>query len=128
MEKDILIQLYGEDFSKELVKVFETLDPDFKKFAQEVAYGIFWKKEGLSIRDKSLVTISALVAQGKEWQTKIHIRGFLNNGGTEEELRNAFLQLAAYCGFPAAMNAFAALNEVVKIEKNYREKRFFIIT
>jgi 4-carboxymuconolactone decarboxylase len=108
----LMKDLYGEKYSKEVFERLDYLDRELNNLIQEVPYGMFWSRPGLSLRDKSLVTIAALIAQGRDEQTKIHMRGFLKSGGTMNELRNALIHLAVYCGFPAALNGFAALRSI----------------
>ncbi len=111
-------QLYGTGYAREVFDRLESLDPELNAVIQDVAYGTFWARPGLNTRDKALITVSALIAMGKEEQSRIHMRGFLNAGGTVEELRNMLLHLSVYCGFPAAMNGFQALRDVVKSESD----------
>lgn len=105
-------KLYGEEYSEEVKKWLNKLNPEFSELVQDIAYDQFWAREGLSIREKSLITISALVAQGKEDQTKIHMRGFLESGSKLKELESVLIHLIVYCGFPAVMTAFAHLKAV----------------
>lgn len=107
-------KLYGKQYSQKVFNRLEELDPELNVLIQSVAYDTFWGRKGLSVRDKSLITIAALIAMGKEEQTRIHMNGFLNAGGTQDEVRSALLHLAVYCGFPAIMNGFAAFNDVKK--------------
>lgn len=108
----LMQRLYGEAYAKDVFERLQFLDREFNELVQEVAYERFWSRPGLTVRDKSLVTIAALIASGKEEQTKIHMRGFLKSGGTYNELRSAIIHLTVYCGFPAAMTAFAALRSI----------------
>ncbi len=108
----LMRQLYGEGYSKEVFDRLDYLDRELNGLIQEVPYDLFWSREGLSLRDKSLVTIAALIAMGREEQTKIHMRGFLKSGGTFNELRNTLIHLSIYCGFPAALNGFSALRSI----------------
>ena len=110
-------ELYGNDFAQTVSDRLEELDPELHSLIQEIPYELFWKRKGLSLKEKALITVSVLIAMGKEEQTKIHMRGFLNSGGTEEELKNTLLHLTMYCGFPAVMNGFSALREVKKTYK-----------
>ena len=68
--------LYGKKYSKNVYERLEELDPELNRIIQEIPYDYFWAREGLSIRDKSLITVAALVAMGKEEQTRIHMNGF----------------------------------------------------
>jgi alkylhydroperoxidase/carboxymuconolactone decarboxylase family protein YurZ len=105
-------RLYGKAYAKEVFERLHGLDREFNAMVQKIAYDSFWAKPGLNLRDRSLITIAALIAGGKEEQTKIHMRGFLRSGGTYNELRAAIIHLVVYCGFPSAMNAFAALKSI----------------
>lgn len=113
-KSEMMTSLYGEKYSQRVYERLEELDPELNRIIQSVAYDQGWGKDGLSIRDKSLITVVALIAMGREEQTKIHMNGFLNCGGKVEDLRNSLLHLHIYCGFPAVMNGFAALTAVLK--------------
>ena len=111
---DVMKRLYGAQYAEEVEKRLNELSPTFSSIVQSIAYDQFWAREGINIREKSLITIAALVAQGKEEQTKIHMRGFLESGGKLEELEATLIHLIVYCGFPAVMNALSILNIVKK--------------
>jgi 4-carboxymuconolactone decarboxylase len=104
-------KLYG-DYSSQLVDRLNDLSPELNQVIQNVAYEQFWRRPGLDLKTKSLITVTSLVALGKHEQLKIHMRGFLNCGGTHSELENVFVHLIVYCGFPAVMNAFSVLKEL----------------
>ena len=77
-------------------------------------YGDIYGRPGLGVRERQIATLSMLMALGgKDRQVKVHMRAALRVGITEDELRELVIQLAAYAGFPAAINAQAQLNEVL---------------
>lgn len=77
-------------------------------------YGDIYGRPGLGVRDRQIATISMLMAMGgRDRQVKVHMRAGLRVGITEQELTELVIQLAAYAGFPAAINAQAMLNEVL---------------
>ncbi len=78
------------------------------------AWGNTWQRDGISLKMRSIVTVSMLVALGRMHELKIHVRGALNNGVTQEELQEIFMHASVYCGFPAAVDAFRAASEVVE--------------
>ena len=78
----------------------------------EFAWGTVWQREGLPRRDRSLMTVVMLVALNRPHELRLHLRGALNNGLSREELREALLHAAVYCGMPAAVDAFRAAREV----------------
>jgi 4-carboxymuconolactone decarboxylase len=90
---------------------------DFTAPLQELvtvhAWGNTWQREGISLKTRSIVTVSMLVAMGKMHELKIHVRGALNNGVTPQELQEIFMHASVYCGFPTAVDAFRTASEVI---------------
>jgi alkylhydroperoxidase/carboxymuconolactone decarboxylase family protein YurZ len=82
----IMEKLYGKERSDKVYDRLESLNPTFNRAVQDIAYDYFWVLPGLSLRDKSFVTLISLIVLHKEEQTKIHYYGFLNSGGSKEEL------------------------------------------
>jgi 4-carboxymuconolactone decarboxylase len=83
----------------------------------ETIYGDVYQRPGLGLRERQIASLSMLMALGgKDRQVKVHMRAGLRVGMTEDELRELVIQLAAYAGFPAAINAQAQLNEVLDEE------------
>ena len=89
------------------------LAPEFAKLNDDVLFGEIWEREDkLSLRDRSMITISALMSQGLFSQLKAHIILGKKHGITKEELVEIFTQLAFYSGWPKAWSAFELINEV----------------
>ena len=83
----------------------------------ETIYGDIYQRPGLTLKERQIATLCMLMALGgKDRQVKVHMRAGLRVGITEDELRELVIQLAAYAGFPAAINAQAQLNEVLAEE------------
>ncbi len=93
-------------------------DEDFMKPLQEavtgLAWGAVWGRPGLSLKDRSLVTVSVLIATGRSHELKLHINGLLNNGWTEAELQEILLHAGCYCGMPATVDGFRQAREVLR--------------
>ena len=77
--------------------------PDLVKDTNDIVYGVIWERTGLSKRDRSLVTVAALVASHRPMQLKTHVKRALENGVTREEIAEVVTHLAYYAGWPAAM-------------------------
>jgi 4-carboxymuconolactone decarboxylase len=88
-------------------------DSDFQEFITEVAWGTIWSRPGLDRRTRHLITIALLAALGKESELAMHVRAIRRTGVTQEELREALLQVAVYAGVPAANSAFAIAKEAL---------------
>ncbi|MNR52803.1 Carboxymuconolactone decarboxylase family protein [compost metagenome] len=61
-----------------------------------------------------MLNLGMVAALGRINELKAHVRGALNNGWTKEELREVFMQVAVYCGVPAAIDSFRAAQEVIR--------------
>jgi len=79
--------------------------PALVDYTNDVIYGDLWERPGLSKRDRSLVTVAALVATHRPMQLKTHVKRALDNGVTREEIAEIVTHMAFYAGWPAAMTA-----------------------
>lgn len=99
----------------------------FQELATEFAWGSVWTRPGLSLHDRSLVTLAQCIALNRPNEIRIHLRGAIRNGVTKTELRELCLHSFLYCGGPASLDAFhsikAALPEIEALEKAARTKR-----
>src|SRR5262249_3438615 len=79
--------------------------PKLIELLETVLYGDVWERPGLSKRDRSLITVAALMARGRSDQLPVPLERALGNGVTREELGELIPHLAFYAGWPAAMTA-----------------------
>ena len=80
-------------------------DEPFQTLITEGAWGGVWASDGLTDRERSLITLALLAAQGHWDEVAMHIRASANTGATPEDVREAFLHVAIYAGVPAANHA-----------------------
>ena len=88
--------------------------PALVHFTDDVLFGEVWKRPELSPRDRSLVTVAALIAGGNAEQLTFHLQYAKDNGVTEEELIEAITHLAFYAGWPKAMSAMTVAKQVFR--------------
>ncbi len=88
--------------------------PKLAELTDDVLFGDVWARPGLSQRDRSLVTVSALIAMNRPDQLRSHLARARQNGVTETELVEAITQLAFYAGWPNAITAVGVAREVFK--------------
>ena len=86
---------------------------DLGRTIVEFIYGDVYERPALSIRDRELAAVVALVALGRSSQIPQHLRASLKAGLSPDELREAILQTATIAGFPVAMNAMSTLKSVL---------------
>jgi 4-carboxymuconolactone decarboxylase len=91
---------------------------DFNRPLQELVtqycWGEIWGRPGLDRKTRSLLNLAMLSALNRPHEIRMHIRGALKNGVTKEEIKEVFLQVAIYCGVPAAVDSFRTAREVFK--------------
>lgn len=86
--------------------------PKLAELTDDVLFGDVWALPQLSRRDRSLVTVSALIAMNRPDQLRSHLALAKQNGLSEEELSEAITQLAFYAGWPSAMSAAGVAKDV----------------
>ena len=79
--------------------------PKLVEVIDTTVYGDIWERPGLSKRDRSLITIAALVAMVRPEQLVGHLNRGVGNGLTRDEISEVITHLAVYAGFPAALTA-----------------------
>lgn len=88
--------------------------PTLVELTDTVVFDNIWERPGLSKRDRSLVTITALIATYRPEQLKGHLARALDNGVTKDEILEVITHLAFYAGWPAAMTAAGVAKDVVE--------------
>jgi 4-carboxymuconolactone decarboxylase len=86
--------------------------PKLAQLTDSVLFGDVWARPGLSQRDRSLVTVSALIAMNRPDQLRSHLTRARANGVTRDEVVEAITQLAFYAGWPSAVTAVGVAREV----------------
>ncbi len=94
-----------------LKKNFGDFSPKLVEITDDVLFGDIWERPELSKRDRSLVTVAALIAGGNTEQLPFHLKRAKENGVTEAELIEVITHLAFYSGWPKAMSALAVAKE-----------------
>jgi len=104
------------DRAKRVGDLYGSVFPGVTQYTTEVLFRDLWLRPGLAPRDRSLVTISSLVASGQVAQLAGHVPIGMNNGLTQEQIAEAVTHLAFYVGWP---NVFSAM----PVAKDAFEKR-----
>jgi 4-carboxymuconolactone decarboxylase len=94
-------------------RLYGDFAPKMAELTDDVLFGDVWARPQLSPRDRSLITCTALIAQGQTEQMAYHFPIALENGVTQEELIEVITHLAFYAGWPCANSAMNRLREIV---------------
>lgn len=87
--------------------------PELTGFVEDPLFSKVWEDDALSKRDRSLITIAALVAVHGTAELPAHLRRAVENGATKEELSAVITHMAFYAGFPAAISASAIATDTL---------------
>jgi 4-carboxymuconolactone decarboxylase len=93
-----------------------TVAPKLIEYTEKVLFGDVWERPGLSKRDRSLITVAALVATYRPEQLRGHLQRALANGVSKDELIELITHLAFYAGWPSAMSAASLAKDVFEAE------------
>lgn len=104
-------EVVGDSYVDKSLDSMDDFSDALQDYITRYAWGDVWNRPGLGRRDRSLLNIGMLIALGREAELKLHLKGALRNGVTREEIKEAVLQAAIYCGGPAALEATRVARE-----------------
>lgn len=113
-------EVMGDAFVDRALAQMDAFSGEFQQLVTSVAWGDIWSRPGLERKTRSLLNLAMLVALNRGHEFKGHVRGAINNGCTEAEIKEVLLQAAIYCGMPAGVEAFRNAREV--LEEMRRER------
>ena len=103
----------GPDYVQRAFETADDLSQPFQELATEFAWGSVWTREGLTLRERSLMTMAMCIAMNRPRELQIHLRGALRNGVERELLPEILLHAFLYCGGPACIDAMHAMREAL---------------
>jgi len=109
---DMLRRLLGNERADEVRAAWSKLSPDFAEMVTGFLAAEVWSRPNLELKTRSLITVAALAALGRENALRLNIEMALNNGATRAEILETLLQMAPYAGFPACWDALVIADEV----------------
>lgn len=104
----------GKEHVEESMRSADEFNMPMQELVTEYCWGDVWNREGLEKKQRSFLNLAMLTALNRPHELKLHVRGAVNNGITNEEIKEVFLQTAIYCGVPAAIDSFKIAKEVFR--------------
>lgn len=98
-------EVLGEDYVNRSMASADDFSMPMQELSTEYCWGKIWSRPGLSRRERSLLNIGMLSALNRPHELKLHVKAALNNGLSRDEIREALLQVAIYCGVPAGLDS-----------------------
>ncbi|EGQ26497.1 4-carboxymuconolactone decarboxylase [Mammaliicoccus sciuri] len=114
-------EVLGEEYVNKSIESATDFNKELQQLVTEYCWGEVWTREGLPRKTRSIINIAMLTALNRPHELRLHIKGALNNGVTEEEIKEVLLQTAIYCGVPAAIDSFRNAKEIIEEYKSGKE-------
>ena len=114
---EMLHQMLGKERTDEIREAWSKLSPDFANLVTNFVAGDIWSRPNLELKTRSLITVAALAALGRQNALRLNIEMALNNGATRAEVLETILHMVVYAGFPACWDALVVADEVFKRKK-----------
>lgn len=111
--EEVRREVMGDEFVDRALSNADDLTQPLQDYINDHCWGAVWNRPGLDRKTRSLITIAMLAALKAPQELKGHVRGAIRNGCSKEEIRETLLHSAAYCGAPAAQEAFRAAKEIL---------------
>ena len=92
-----------------------------QELVTEACWGSVWARPGLERKTRSMLNMAMLCALNRGPELAVHVRGALNNGASEVEIREVLLQVSIYCGMPAGLEGFKIAEKVILDVKKEKE-------
>ena len=107
-------EVLGDAYVEASVAAADDMTAPLQKLVTEWCWGEIWTRPGLERKTRSFLNLAMITALNRPHELKLHVRGAINNGLTQDEIKEVFLQAAIYCGVPAAIDSFRVAAEVFK--------------
>lgn len=105
-------EVLGSAYVDNALQSVDAFTRPLQQLVTEYCWGEIWTRPGLDRKSRSLLNLAFMTALNRPHELKLHVRGAINNGLTQAEIMEVFLQAAIYCGVPAAIDSFRVAREV----------------
>jgi 4-carboxymuconolactone decarboxylase len=107
-------EVLGDDYVQRSLDGADDFSMDMQELVTKFCWGDVWNRPGLERTERSLINLAMISALNRPHELKVHLRGAIRNGVTKDQIKEVFLQVAIYCGVPAALESFRLAREVFK--------------
>jgi 4-carboxymuconolactone decarboxylase len=107
-------EVLGADYVDKSIAAQDEFNRPLQELLNTYCWNDVWNRPGLPRKTRSMLNLAMLSALNKPHELRLHLNGALNNGLTKQDIQEVFLQVAIYCGVPAAVESFRIAREVFK--------------
>src|SRR6185436_8916264 len=107
-------EVLGAEFVENAFATADDFNRPLQELVTEYCWGAVWGRPGLDKKTRSMLNLAMISALNRPHEIKVHVKGAMKNGLTKDDIKEVFLQVAIYCGVPAAVDSFRIAREVFK--------------
>lgn len=111
---EIRKSVLGAEFVENSIANADDFNRPMQELVTEYCWGAVWGRDGLDKKSRSMLNLAMISALNRPHELKMHVKGALRNGVSKAEITEVLLQVAIYCGVPAAVDAFRIAKEAFK--------------
>ncbi|MBR9867773.1 MAG: 4-carboxymuconolactone decarboxylase [Oceanospirillales bacterium] len=109
-------EVLGDTYVDRSINNSNEFNKPLQQLVTEYCWGDVWQREGLEKKERSMINLAMISALNRPHELALHVRGALNNGLTPVQIREVLMQVAIYCGVPAAIDSFRIAMQVMEEE------------
>lgn len=106
-------QVLGEEYVEKSIQSANDFTLPLQKLVTEYCWGEIWGSDDLNLQQRSLINLAMIAALNRPHELKLHVKGALRNGLSQDTIRGVLMQVAIYCGVPAAVDSFRIAKEAI---------------
>jgi 4-carboxymuconolactone decarboxylase len=110
-------EVLGDAYVDASLASADSFTQPMQELVTEYCWGAVWTREGLTRKTRSMLNLAMLTALNRPHELKMHVKGALRNGVTQDEIREVLLQATIYAGVPAGVDAFRVAREALNEAK-----------
>ncbi|HZP94152.1 MAG TPA: 4-carboxymuconolactone decarboxylase [Burkholderiales bacterium] len=108
---EIRKSVLGAEYVEKAIASADDFNMPLQRLVTEYCWGAVWGRDGLPKKIRSMLNLAMISALNRPHELKMHVAGAIRNGVSKDEIREVLLQVAIYCGVPAAVDAFRVARE-----------------
>ena len=107
-------EVLGAEYVDNAINTADDFNRPLQELVTQYCWGEIWGRPGLDRKTRSMLNLAMISALNRPHEVKAHVKGAINNGLSKNDIQEVFLQVAIYCGVPAAVDSFRIAREVFK--------------
>ena len=107
-------EVLGAEYVDKAIATADDFNRPLQELVTQYCWGEIWGRPGLDRKTRSLINLAMISALNRPHEVKVHVKGAIHNGLSKDDIKEVLLQVAIYCGVPAAVDSFRIAQEAFK--------------